>query len=100
MELAHFLLCGGFRSLGMGESISDVIEIATSDAGFLWGPYVDFHLFVEAVVHNQAMCHSYSVGLHGMPSDVGIVSATSVSHERSDNRNPVRTYPTSAIENR
>ena len=36
--------------------------------------YINFHLFIEAIVHDQAVGHSYPMGLHGMPSDIGIVA--------------------------
>src|SRR5262245_39659274 len=36
--------------------------------------YVDFHLGVQAIVHDQAVGHAYSVGLHGMAGDVCIVA--------------------------
>jgi hypothetical protein len=36
--------------------------------------YVNFHLFVQAVVHNKTVGHSDTVRLHGMASIVGVVS--------------------------
>jgi hypothetical protein len=36
--------------------------------------YVYFHLLVDSVVHNQAMGQPDSMRLHGMPSNVGIIS--------------------------
>jgi hypothetical protein len=35
--------------------------------------YVDFHLRIYPIVHNQAVRQPYSVRLHRMASDVGIV---------------------------
>jgi hypothetical protein len=36
--------------------------------------YINLHLGVEAVVHNQTVCHPYAVGLHGVARNVGVVS--------------------------
>ena len=36
--------------------------------------YVDFHLLVQTIVHDQAMSHSNAVWFHRMACDVGIVS--------------------------
>ena len=36
--------------------------------------YVNFHLLVEAVVHDKTVSHSDTVRLHGMAGIVGVVS--------------------------
>jgi hypothetical protein len=36
--------------------------------------HVDFHLLVEAVVHDQTVSHSDTMRLHGMAGVVGVVS--------------------------
>lgn len=36
--------------------------------------YINFHFLVKAIVHDQTMGHTNPVGLHWMPSDVGIVA--------------------------
>lgn len=36
--------------------------------------HVDFHFLVQAIVHDQAVSHSYTMWLHGMTSIVGVVS--------------------------
>lgn len=41
--------------------------------------YVDFHLLVEAIVHDETVGHAYPVRLHGMARNVGVVSASKVS---------------------
>lgn len=43
------------------------------------------------------MGHSYSVGLHRVASNIGIVSEKYVSDRTSDSSNLEDTYPTSAI---
>lgn len=55
-----------------------MLATPTSGSRLSWETHVNLHLFVQAVVHNQAVRHSYSVGLHGVPSDIGIVSGESV----------------------
>jgi hypothetical protein len=36
--------------------------------------YVNLHLGVQAIIHDQAVGHPYAVRLHGMPRNVGIVA--------------------------
>lgn len=36
--------------------------------------YINLHLFIEPIVHDQAMGHSNPMRLHWMPCDVGIVA--------------------------
>jgi hypothetical protein len=36
--------------------------------------YVDFHLGVETVVHDQTVRHPYTVRLHRVPRYVGIIA--------------------------
>lgn len=36
--------------------------------------YVDLHLGVQAIIHNQAVGHSYAVRLHGMAGDICVVA--------------------------
>lgn len=36
--------------------------------------YVDFHLLVEAIIHDQTVSHSYPMRLHGMSSYIGIIA--------------------------
>ena len=36
--------------------------------------HVNFHLFVQAIIHNQTVGHSNTVRLHGMTSIVGVIS--------------------------
>lgn len=36
--------------------------------------HVNLHLLVQAIIHDQAVGHSYAMRLHGMSSIVGIVS--------------------------
>lgn len=36
--------------------------------------HIDFHLLIQAVVHNQAVSHSNPVRFHGMPRNIGIVA--------------------------
>jgi hypothetical protein len=38
------------------------------------GTYIDFHLLVAAVVHNQAVGNPNSMGFHGMAGDVGVIA--------------------------
>lgn len=42
------------------------------------GTYVYLHVLVEPVIHDQAVCHSYSVGFHGMSCNIGIVAHVGV----------------------
>lgn len=36
--------------------------------------HINLHLFVKAIVHNQAMRHSNSMGFHRMACNIGIVA--------------------------
>ena len=36
--------------------------------------YVNFHLLIQAIVHNQAVSHSNPVRFHGMPRNIGIIA--------------------------
>jgi hypothetical protein len=36
--------------------------------------YVDLHFGVESIIHDQAMRHPYSVGLHRVTCNIGIVA--------------------------
>lgn len=38
------------------------------------GTYVDLEVFVDVVVHDEAVCQADTVRLHGMASDIGIVA--------------------------
>lgn len=38
------------------------------------GTYVDFHVLVEAVVHDQAMSHSNTMRLHWMACTIVVVT--------------------------
>jgi hypothetical protein len=70
VELRHLVLGGWFGALVSRQSqIQEQWEVLA---------YVDFHLGVEAVVHDQAMRHPYAMGLHGMASYVGIVAHVGV----------------------
>jgi hypothetical protein len=70
VELRHFVLGGRFGALVSYQSwIQEQWEMLA---------YVDFHLGVEAVVHDQAMRHPYAMGLHGMASYVSIVAHVGV----------------------
>lgn len=37
-------------------------------------PYIDFHLLVDTIVHDQAMRQPNTMRLHGMASNVGIIA--------------------------
>lgn len=36
--------------------------------------HVDLHFLVEAIVHDQAVGHTYAMRLHGVARDVGVVA--------------------------
>lgn len=36
--------------------------------------YVDFHLLIKTIIHDQTVGHAYPMGLHGVPGDIGIVA--------------------------
>lgn len=36
--------------------------------------HIDFHLLVKAIIHDQAVCHSYAMRLHGMSSIISVIS--------------------------
>ena len=36
--------------------------------------YVDLHFLIQAVIHDQAVSHSYAVRFHWMPRNIGIVA--------------------------
>lgn len=38
------------------------------------GTYIYLHLLVQAIVHDEAVCHAYPMGFHGMPRDIGIIA--------------------------
>lgn len=38
------------------------------------GAYVDLHLLINAIVHDQTVCQAYAMRLHRMASDVGVIS--------------------------
>lgn len=44
------------------------------DADEYSSTHIDFHLLVEAVVHDQTVGHPYAMRLHGMAGIVGVVS--------------------------
>jgi len=53
--------------------------LAEMHAGLNQGSaYVNLHLGVQAIVHDQAMRHAYAVGLHGMSCYIGIVADVGV----------------------
>lgn len=39
-----------------------------------WETHIDFHLLVKAIIHDQAVGHTYAMRLHRMTGDVGIVA--------------------------
>jgi hypothetical protein len=70
VELRHFVLGRGFGALSSDQS--KVQEQWEASA------YVNFHLGVESVVHDQTMRHPYAMGLHGMASYIGIIAHVGV----------------------
>ena len=48
------------------------MELQTAPAAF--STYIDLHLLVQAVVHDQAVSHSNPVWLHRMPRNIGIIA--------------------------
>ena len=36
--------------------------------------YIDFHLLIQAIIHNQTMSHPNPVRFHGMPCNIGIIA--------------------------
>jgi hypothetical protein len=53
---------------------------AGAPAGLWRASYVNFHFLVKAIVHYQAVGHSYSVRLHRVTGNVGVVPVELVSH--------------------
>ena len=66
MELRHLVLGGRFGTLELVLELR--LDVSSGNA------YVDFHLFVQAIVHHQAVRHPDAMGLHRVPRDVGIVA--------------------------
>jgi hypothetical protein len=66
VELRHFVLGGWFCAL----------TALAMKCMRLWSSfaYVNLHLGVKTIVHDQAMRHPYTVGLHGMACNIGIVA--------------------------
>lgn len=40
--------------------------------------YIYLHVLVQPIIHDQAMCHSNAVRLHGMAGDIGVVAHVGV----------------------
>ena len=92
MELGH-LEIGGWLSTLRSKSVSceysEVLPAPLSNRGdtvqcweiggirILYGvllTYIDFHLLVQAIIHNQTVGHPNPVRLHRMPRDIGIIT--------------------------
>ena len=88
VELGHFMTGGRFCALEprsqhilvklRGESLShhNVVkgELPTRDKYWALLTYINLHLLVDTVVHDQAMRQPNSMRLHRMPSDIRIIS--------------------------
>jgi hypothetical protein len=89
MELGHLVLGSWFCALKDDQfsfNRSDQREIAaefrsSQEADMQsveLGTYIDLHLLVNTIVHNQAMRQSNAVGLHWMASDISIIANVGV----------------------
>jgi hypothetical protein len=50
------------------------VNLTSLARGISRATYVDFHLLVDAIIHNQTVSKPDSMRLHRMTSDVGIIS--------------------------
>lgn len=75
MELGHFVFRCRFRTLAISR-ISTIPRHSNERKGR--NTHIDLHLLVEAIVHDQAVGHAYTVWLHRVTGDVGIVTHVGV----------------------
>jgi hypothetical protein len=55
-------------------SLLSMTEVVRGVEGLKLATYIDFHLLISAIIHDQAMRQSNTMGLHRMTSDISIIA--------------------------